>query len=70
MSSIFKAWNLFKLQVLNCQDSVIYILAPLQYAIVYGCCDATIVLGAIGKVCFFIFSFLLSLDLICLTIAS
>ncbi|KAM0942925.1 putative TBCC domain-containing protein [Dioscorea sansibarensis] len=36
-------------KVLNCQDSVIYILAPLQYAIVYGCCDATIVLGAIGK---------------------
>ncbi|KAJ0965054.1 hypothetical protein J5N97_026192 [Dioscorea zingiberensis] len=36
-------------KVLNCHDSVIYILAPLQYAMVYGCCDATIVLGAIGK---------------------
>lgn len=39
------------LQVLNCHDSVIYILAPLKYATVYGCSDTTIVLGAIGKVC-------------------
>eukprot|EP00262_Sarcandra_glabra_P013345 TRINITY_DN3673_c1_g1_i1.p1 TRINITY_DN3673_c1_g1~~TRINITY_DN3673_c1_g1_i1.p1 ORF type:complete len:579 (+),score=78.99 TRINITY_DN3673_c1_g1_i1:157-1893(+) len=37
------------LKVLNCHDSVIYILAPLRYATVYGCSDATIVLGAIGK---------------------
>lgn len=37
-------------QVLNCHDSVIYILAPLRYATVYGCSDATIVLGAVGKV--------------------
>lgn len=36
-------------KVLNCHDSVIYILAPLSYAIVYGCSDATVVLGAIGK---------------------
>ncbi|XP_043692228.1 TBCC domain-containing protein 1-like [Telopea speciosissima] len=36
-------------KVLNCHDSVIYILAPLRYATVYGCSDATIVLGAIGK---------------------
>uniref|UniRef100_A0A0E0R5P0 TBCC domain-containing protein 1 n=1 Tax=Oryza rufipogon TaxID=4529 RepID=A0A0E0R5P0_ORYRU len=36
--------------VLNCHDSVIYILAPLKYATVYGCSDATIVLGAVGKV--------------------
>lgn len=36
-------------KVLNCQDSVIYILAPLMYATVHGCSDATIVLGAIGK---------------------
>ncbi|XP_077211240.1 uncharacterized protein LOC143846632 isoform X2 [Tasmannia lanceolata] len=37
-------------KVINCHDSVIYILAPLKYATVYGCSDATIVLGAIGKV--------------------
>ncbi|KAK2998120.1 hypothetical protein RJ639_026290, partial [Escallonia herrerae] len=35
--------------VVNCHESVIYILAPLRYATVYGCSDATIVLGAIGK---------------------
>ncbi|KAG6531874.1 hypothetical protein ZIOFF_005709 [Zingiber officinale] len=39
------------LQVLNCHDSVIYILAPLRLATVYGCSDATILLGAVGKVC-------------------
>ncbi|KAL6888336.1 hypothetical protein ACP4OV_009362 [Aristida adscensionis] len=37
-------------KVLNCHDSVIYILAPLKYATVYGCSDATVVLGAVGKV--------------------
>ncbi|KAG8070143.1 hypothetical protein GUJ93_ZPchr0006g46218 [Zizania palustris] len=37
------------LKVLNCHDSVIYILAPLKYVTVYGCSDATVVLGAIGK---------------------
>ncbi|CAN1307188.1 TBCC domain-containing protein 1 [Linum perenne] len=36
-------------KVLNCHDSVIYILAPLRYATVYGCSDSTIVLGAAGK---------------------
>lgn len=36
-------------KVLNCQDSVIYILAPLRYATIYGCSDTTIVLGAVGK---------------------
>ncbi|GAV63931.1 TBCC domain-containing protein [Cephalotus follicularis] len=36
-------------KVLHCNDSVIYILAPLRYATVYGCSDATIVLGAVGK---------------------
>ncbi|XP_004497930.1 uncharacterized protein [Cicer arietinum] len=36
-------------KVLNCQESTIYVLAPLRYAIVYGCSDATIVLGAVGK---------------------
>ncbi|KAK8916863.1 hypothetical protein KSP39_PZI022226 [Platanthera zijinensis] len=35
-------------KVLNCHDSVIYLLGPMKYAIVYGCSDATIVLGAIG----------------------
>lgn len=37
------------LKVLNCHDSVIYVLAPLRYATVYGCSDTTIVLGAVGK---------------------
>lgn len=38
------------IKVLNCHDSVIYILAPVKYATVYGCSDATVVLGAVGKV--------------------
>ncbi|XP_051194261.1 uncharacterized protein [Lolium perenne] len=37
-------------KVLNCHDSVIYILAPVKYATVYGCSDTTVVLGAVGKV--------------------
>ncbi|KAG9450653.1 hypothetical protein H6P81_010618 [Aristolochia fimbriata] len=37
------------IKVINCHDSVIYVLAPLRYATVYGCSDATIVLGAIGR---------------------
>ncbi|KAK3405582.1 hypothetical protein EUGRSUZ_K01823 [Eucalyptus grandis] len=36
-------------KVLNCHDSVIYILSPLKYATIYGCSEATIVLGAVGK---------------------
>lgn len=36
-------------KILNCHDSVIYLLAPMKYAIVNGCSDATILLGAIGK---------------------
>ncbi|KAH1039157.1 hypothetical protein J1N35_040900 [Gossypium stocksii] len=36
-------------KVINCHDSVIYVLAPLRYATIYGCSDATIVLGAVGK---------------------
>ncbi|KAI9177425.1 hypothetical protein LWI28_015076 [Acer negundo] len=36
-------------KVINCHDSVIYILAPLRYATIYGCSDTTIVLGAVGK---------------------
>ncbi|XP_060207897.1 uncharacterized protein LOC132635486 isoform X2 [Lycium barbarum] len=37
------------MKVVNCHESVLYILAPLKYATVYGCSDATIVLGAVGK---------------------
>ncbi|XP_059462167.1 uncharacterized protein LOC132191244 isoform X2 [Corylus avellana] len=37
-------------KVLNCHDSVIYVLAPLRYATIYGSSDTTIVLGAVGKV--------------------
>ncbi|CAA0812711.1 Tubulin binding cofactor C domain-containing protein [Striga hermonthica] len=37
------------IKVVNCHESVIYILAPMRYATVYGCSDATIVLGAVGK---------------------
>ncbi|GMI63359.1 hypothetical protein like AT3G57890 [Hibiscus trionum] len=36
-------------KVINCHDSVIYVLAPLRYATLYGCSDATVVLGAVGK---------------------
>ncbi|GLT37168.1 hypothetical protein SLA2020_115020 [Shorea laevis] len=36
-------------KVINCHDSVIYILAPMRYATVCGCSDTTIVLGAVGK---------------------
>ncbi|XP_073261334.1 uncharacterized protein [Populus alba] len=36
-------------KVLNCHDSILYILAPLRYATIYGCSDSTIVLGAVGK---------------------
>ncbi|XP_054808937.1 uncharacterized protein LOC129311020 [Prosopis cineraria] len=36
-------------KVLNCHESAIYILAPVRYATVYGCSDATVVLGAVGK---------------------
>ncbi|MBA0850147.1 hypothetical protein Goshw_025928 [Gossypium schwendimanii] len=41
--------KLSSVKVINCHDSVIYILAPLRYATIYGCSDATIVLGAVGK---------------------
>lgn len=37
-------------KVSNCHDSVVYILAPLKYASVYGCSDSIVVLGAVGKV--------------------
>lgn len=42
--------GIWSLQVLNCHESAIYILAPLRYATIYGCSDATIVIGAVGKV--------------------
>ncbi|XP_074269073.1 uncharacterized protein LOC141592349 [Silene latifolia] len=37
------------IKVLNCHESVIYVLAPLKYATIYGCSETTIVLGAVGK---------------------
>lgn len=37
-------------KVTNCHDSVVYILAPLKYASIYGCSDSIIILGAVGKV--------------------
>nr|XP_043636257.1 TBCC domain-containing protein 1 [Erigeron canadensis] len=36
-------------KIINCHESVIYLLAPMKYVTVYGCSDATIVLGAVGK---------------------
>ncbi|KAF3640921.1 Rhodanese/Cell cycle control phosphatase superfamily protein [Capsicum annuum] len=42
-------WIIGSDKVINCHESVIYVLAPLKYATVYGCSDATIVLGAVGK---------------------
>ncbi|KAE8702519.1 multiple C2 and transmembrane domain-containing protein 2 [Hibiscus syriacus] len=41
--------NNSSVKVINCHDSTIYILAPLRYVVIYGCSDATIVLGAVGK---------------------
>ncbi|CAN8317999.1 unnamed protein product [Cochlearia groenlandica] len=51
-TSLFKQASDLKgrsVKVSNCHDSVIYLLAPLRYATVYGCSDSTIVLGAAGK---------------------
>ncbi|KAL1206926.1 hypothetical protein V5N11_001938 [Cardamine amara subsp. amara] len=51
-TSLFKQASELKgrsVKVANCHDSVIYLLAPLRYATVYGCSDSTIVLGAAGK---------------------
>lgn len=47
---LFGCFIYFHFQVINCHESVIYILAPLSYATVYGCSDATVILGAVGKV--------------------
>jgi TBCC domain-containing protein 1 len=38
------------LRVTDCHDSIVYALAPLQYASVTCCSDCTVVLGAVGKV--------------------
>ena len=35
--------------VTDCHDSVIYALAPLQYASVACCSDCTVVVGAVGR---------------------
>ncbi|THG21138.1 hypothetical protein TEA_004131 [Camellia sinensis var. sinensis] len=35
--------------VINCLESIIYILAPLRYATIYGCSGTSIVVGAVGK---------------------
>uniref|UniRef100_A0A7S0V4B7 TBCC domain-containing protein 1 n=1 Tax=Polytomella parva TaxID=51329 RepID=A0A7S0V4B7_9CHLO len=37
------------LHVSDCHDSVVYALAPLRSALVAGCSDCTIVLGAVGR---------------------
>ena len=37
------------LRVTDCHDSVIYALAPLQYASVACCSDCTVVVGAVGR---------------------
>ena len=38
----------------HCHDSVVYVLAPLKYVSVFGCSDSIIVLGAVGKVNYYI----------------
>lgn len=37
------------LRITDCHDSVIYALAPLQYASVTCCSDCTVVVGAVGR---------------------
>eukprot|EP00899_Mesostigma_viride_P002529 jgi/Mesvir1/12277/Mv00487-RA.1 len=37
-------------KILDCHETVVYLLAPLAYASVSGCTDSTIVIGAVGKV--------------------
>lgn len=37
-----------EVRITDCHDSVVYILAPLQSALLSGCSDCTIVLGAVG----------------------
>ena len=37
------------LRVSDCHDTVVYALAPLQFASIFACSDCTIVLGAVGR---------------------
>lgn len=37
-----------EVRITDCHDSVVYILAPLQSALLSGCSDCTVVLGAVG----------------------
>lgn len=37
-----------EVRITDCHDSVVYVLAPLQSALLSGCSDCTIVLGAVG----------------------
>ena len=37
------------LRITDCHDSVIYALAPLQYASITCCSDCTVVVGAVGR---------------------
>lgn len=37
------------LRITDCHDSVIYALAPLQYASINCCSDCTVVVGAVGR---------------------
>ncbi|KXZ53345.1 hypothetical protein GPECTOR_7g1240 [Gonium pectorale] len=38
-----------EVRISDCHEAVIYILAPLQAALVSGCSDCTVVLGAVGR---------------------
>jgi len=37
-------------RILNCQDAFVYVLAPARYAVVRGCVNCTLVLGAVAGV--------------------
>lgn len=37
------------LRVSDCHGTVVYALAPLQFASVFACSDCTVVLGAVGR---------------------
>jgi len=37
------------IRVSHCHDAVVYVLAPLRYASIFGCTDCIVVLGATGK---------------------
>ncbi len=38
------------LRIINCHDTVVYALAPLQYCLVSACSDCVVVVGAVGRV--------------------